>query len=872
MGKICRRVVSAVIMCAVMFQSLSVFAAEPPMEQSETEGVVELMSQGEPAGYLAVYTAEYEPNMGVEFAQYPSKEYTDTYRTDVLFYALSKDGKEYEALNHDKAVMSPQNCYKLGSPSLFRKQDGTYGLIAAVDNATDQIILYDTDSLLYYNNQRIVKLNDDKITVMNPSVEYNETEACYDIFWEGGDGKSYVTKSEDLESFSDPAEASYRKAEVNAKLPDYAKEDEAAVFALTQEEYDKINNKFGRLHSVSVDVNDIQIKPGEEVSLPDKADVVYSDGSKTPMKIEWDTQGLDLGNLAAGEYTVNGKVDATSDYNSPLALYRADPYAVYDEEKDVYYFTGSNMNEKSANGGSAYQSIVLRQADSINGITDAKEVEVWTDSKLEDGTRITGWYWAPEIHKIGGKWRIIALASVREPEEKSSSGRQCIFTCNGDDLMDPENWEYTGYIQNTTDNQSVGSFDTTYFEYNGQSYYVTPKSSQIWITTVDPEDPIHPTGKLVRLSGADRAYETNNGSGKAGYGSINGMPGQAIQEASSVLIHDDKIFIVYAGCTIDMMYCVCVLWADIDSDFMDPDSWQKYPYPILSTQDLTTTLKKADYSATDGTTNVTGHGDNGLLPGSEGEYKGTFGPGHNSFTVDRNGNPVIIYHARDWDDSYPGATGENKYGLVDPGRHAYAKPVIFDAEGFPVCNLSDEEYLAESLRTISVKITVSDGKTDQDSQGNTDGNNTGNTANGGGQTNENNNNVVTPNVANNNTQETIKPGDTKTIGSAKYTVLSVSESGAGTVAFSGVKKKSVKKITIPNAVKISGKSFKVTKIGKKAFYNCKKLERITVKAVDLKSIGKNAFKGTSKKLKIYVPKKKKKSYKKLFKEMKLSYK
>lgn len=44
-------------------------------------------------GYLAVYPALYEPDMGAEFAQFPSKEYTDTYRTDVLFYALSKDGE-----------------------------------------------------------------------------------------------------------------------------------------------------------------------------------------------------------------------------------------------------------------------------------------------------------------------------------------------------------------------------------------------------------------------------------------------------------------------------------------------------------------------------------------------------------------------------------------------------------------------------------------------------------------------------------------------------------------------------------------------------------------------------------------------------------
>ena len=163
-----------------------------------------------------------------------------------------------------------------------------------------------------------------------------------------------------------------------------------------------------------------------------------------------------------------------------------------------------------------------------------------------------------------------------------------------------------------------------------------------------------------------------------------GKVGQMIEEASSVLIHDDKIFIAYAGCTVDMMYCVCLLSADLGSDLMDPESWTKYPYPK----------------------DVTGHGDDGLIDGAEGEYSGTFGPGHNSFTVDRSGNPVIIYHARDWADEYPGATGSNKYGLVDPGRHAYARPVIFNYEGIPVCNLTAEEYLAENLRNVEIKIEV----------------------------------------------------------------------------------------------------------------------------------------------------------------------
>ena len=817
---------SAVMSCALILHLPMTTAAQGTVCKAEDKKEFETMSEGQTGGYLATYVAKYEPNLGAEFAQYPSKEYTDTYRTDVLYYGLSKDGKEYTALNNNKAILSPAGCTKLGSPSLFRKADGTYGLIAAVDNTTDRIIVFYSDDLLYFYNQNIRKLNNDGIVVMNPTVKYNEGTSLYDIFWEGGDGKSYVTATEDFESFSEPVETSYEKASVNAAFPDYASAEEASVFELTQEEYDRVSKKYDKLRSVAVDVNDIQIKPGEEAVLPDKVDVVYSDGSKTPMGIEWNTNGLNLKNLAVGEYTVTGEIQATTEYNSPLALYRADPYAIYDEEKGVYYFTGSDMNEKSASGGGAYDAVVLRQAETLNDIADAEEIEIWKNETSEDGTKVTGWFWAPELHKIGDKWRIIVQGQVTEPGESKSSTRQCIFSCNGDDLMNADNWEYTGYIHNTTDNQSVGAFDTTYFEYEGQSYYVTPKSSQLWITKVDPENPLYPTDKLVRLSGADRAYETNIGAGKAGFGSINGMPGQAIQEASSVLIHDDKIFIVYAGCTVDMMYCVCVLWTYIDSDFMDPDSWEKYPFPILSTPDLTTTVKKADYSLTDGTDKVTGHGDSGLLPEGEGEYIGTFGPGHNSFTIDENGNPVIVYHARDWEDSYPGATGDAKYGLVDPGRHAYAKQVVFNYEGFPVCNLSPEEYLASNLRTVTVKISVSDGKTDA-----------GNTGNNDGGKPPVNNPVDFNNDNSKNELVNVKAGDTKTIGNTKYTVLSVSASGKGTVAFTGVTKKTIKKIT--------------------------------VKSTHLKSVGKNAFKGTSKKLRITVPKKKFKAYKKIFKQVKL---
>ena len=109
--------------------------------------------------------------------------------------------------------------------------------------------------------------------------------------------------------------------------------------------------------------------------------------------------------------------------------------------------------------------------------------------------------------------------------------------------------------------------------------------------------------------------------------------------------------------------------------------------------------------------------------------------------------------------------------------------------------------------------------------------------------------------------------------------------------------KKLKSIVIPNTIRVGKKTYKVTvignnacknnrklkrvvigknvlKIGKNAFYNCRNCKKFTIKTIKLKkgSIGKNAFKNIHRKAKIKVPKKKKATYRKLFKPMKLSKK
>lgn len=131
----------------------------------------------------------------------------------------------------------------------------------------------------------------------------------------------------------------------------------------------------------------------------------------------------------------------------------------------------------------------------------------------------------------------------------------------------------------------------------------------------------------------------------------------------------------------------------------------------------------------------------------------------------------------------------------------------------------------------------------------------------------------------------VKKGTKLTAGTNTFVVTNVK---AKTVSYTGTKNKKAAKVTVPATVKagkqvykvtaIADNAFKnnkkvktvvvgknVTTIGKKAFYGCKNLKKITVQSTVLKKVGANAFKGINKKATIKVPSKKYKAYKKVLK-------
>lgn len=233
----------------------------------------------------------------------------------------------------------------------------------------------------------------------------------------------------------------------------------------------------------------------------------------------------------------------------------------------------------------------------------------------------------------------------------------------------------------------------------------------------------------------------------------------------------------------------------------------------------------------------------------------------------------------------PGGKLDSTY-YPDDSRAMYVSPygnVITGGQMVGITNLSGVrpalmlELSSSSLYTYAG--TVSFGET---VQGDKEPGNTGNSNGSGGAGSSSGGS----NGGENGNGQTVKQF-TDTASKAVYDVTAANAAG-GTVTYRTSKNKKAAALTIPGQVKVSGKTYRVTKIaanafkncsklkkvtigsniteiGKNAFSGCRKLKTITVKSKVLKKVGGKAFKGIHKKAKIKVPKAKLKAYKKLFK-------
>ncbi|MFV2088546.1 family 43 glycosylhydrolase [Micromonospora sp. LOL_021] len=299
----------------------------------------------------------------------------------------------------------------------------------------------------------------------------------------------------------------------------------------------------------------------------------------------------------------------------PIVEQRADPFVTY-PVAGMYYFTGSVPE---------YDRIVIRGASTIAGLATATETVIW---RRPASGRMGGHIWAPELHRIDGKWYVYFAAGDSDNVFRI---RMYVLESPLDDPRDPAGWQLRGQIVTEWDSFAL---DATTFHHHGRRYLVWAQgepeiavNSSLYIAEL--ADPWTLKTKPVRIATPTRPWE---------------VQGYAVNEGAAVIVRNGRVFMTFSASATDSRYCMGLLTADASADLLDHRSWTKTPEPVFVTNEQTS----------------------------------RYGPGHNSFTVAEDGKTtVLVYHARDYRD----ITGDPLY---DPNRHARVQKLYWDADGNPL--------------------------------------------------------------------------------------------------------------------------------------------------------------------------------------------
>lgn len=301
---------------------------------------------------------------------------------------------------------------------------------------------------------------------------------------------------------------------------------------------------------------------------------------------------------------------------NPLVRNRADAQ-VFRHDDGWYYMTGSVPE---------YDRLVLRRARTIARLATAREAVLW---RHEARGPLSGFIWAPELHRIDGQWIMYFAAGPSGGGEDVFRIRTHALVCDGDDPMAGA-WRVLGRLETPWDSFNL---DSTSFVHRGTRYLCWAQrepgietNSNLYLAPL--ATPLTLAARPARLTVPTLDWEVR---------------GFKVAEAPALLARNGRLFLTYSASATDARYCLGMLTARDDADVMDPAAWTKSPVPVMQSS-----------------------------PANR-----IYGPGHNSFTVDERGRDMLVYHARD----YERITGDP---LFDPNRHTRVQPIAYSADGVPL--------------------------------------------------------------------------------------------------------------------------------------------------------------------------------------------
>lgn len=577
---------------------------------------------------------------------------------DSMHIALIEDGRAVE-LNHNSGVLFARAVWQedgtmcaksLKNPWLFPLKDGGYGVIAEridADGSDDEtskgcVLYYKTEDMLSYTSDKLIRLSDDYI---NDAVcEYSDEAAAYILTWKDNAGKCYSIKVSDIEDIAADSSGSTCKdaagifdapEEVIACMQDIAGAKPRNEVVVSDELAHRLKCRLIVPQNIRIEVpEDITVSSRDELDKI-KVKLLYSDGTSGYRYVKWYTDGVDFGR--PGTYEIEGLVKQNH-YEFPIAFNRADP--CIGKWNGRYYFIATNDADHE-------HTLYMREADSIPGLVTAQEVLI-----LDAYTypHIGNLLWAPEFHIIKDKLYIFHAATPQHFEDEQS---HIMALKEGGNPMKKSDWEMPRRVVRKDGSPLFTggiTLDMTCFEVDGHYYVVwsqrqfVPNDLGAWlyISEIDPDEPWRLTADPVMLSAPEFGWANNH---------------TFVDEGPYALIRDGKIFLTFSSAAVDSTYVVGLLTADIGADLLNPESWVKTNYPLLTSRSV----------------------------------EGQFGTGHNAYVCDDDGEYWNTYHGR------PG---------VDAPRCTGIRRVHFDIDGYPVLDMTEDKDLAPELKNIKATVRV----------------------------------------------------------------------------------------------------------------------------------------------------------------------
>ncbi|MFS0774092.1 family 43 glycosylhydrolase [Sphingomonas sp. 1P08PE] len=275
---------------------------------------------------------------------------------------------------------------------------------------------------------------------------------------------------------------------------------------------------------------------------------------------------------------IGARADAPVVPTNPLLPSGPDPWIV--RQGATYYYM-STLGDRLA----------IRRTDDLSRLDRAPEAIVWTPPATGSNARSI---WAPELHRIDGRWFIYYTAAASDHDDDAHRGIFVLENASPDPTRG--RWIDRGRIVTRWP-----GIDATTFEHRGRRYmvyspYVGPDS----VLAIAPmRDPWTLDGPERIIARPDRDWERQGGR-------------QILEGPAFVRGPSGRLFLTYSAsaCWSDG-YALGLLSAAADSDPLDPSAWTKSATPVLQSN-----------------------------PAGQ-----VFAPGHNGFFTGRDGRTWTVFHA-----------------------------------------------------------------------------------------------------------------------------------------------------------------------------------------------------------------------------------